>query len=101
MGVQKSSKPLKEKTTKAERRALKEAQRAASKGASLDVFILALHVGIISCLYCVLSAEGGKAPLVSSGSVASANVKAAKPARKIERKMLHTPACSMTTRVES
>ncbi|CAN6929390.1 unnamed protein product [Brassica oleracea] len=29
--------------------------------------------GIISCLYCVLSAEGGKAPLVSSGSVASAN----------------------------
>ncbi|KAL0805129.1 hypothetical protein Bca101_097620 [Brassica carinata] len=57
VGVQKSSKPLKEKTTKAERRALQDAQRAASK------------------------AEGGKAPLVSSGSVASANVKAAKPAK--------------------
>ncbi|KAF2592385.1 hypothetical protein F2Q70_00043649 [Brassica cretica] len=64
----KSSKPLKEKTTKAERRALQDAQRAASKGASLDVFILALHVGIISCLYCVLSAEGGKAPLYDDES---------------------------------
>ncbi|KAF3525934.1 hypothetical protein F2Q69_00048501 [Brassica cretica] len=59
---------LSEKTTKAERRALQEAQRAASKGASLDVFILALHVGIISCLYCVLSAEGGKAPLYDDES---------------------------------
>ncbi|KAF8087128.1 hypothetical protein N665_0598s0012 [Sinapis alba] len=56
----KSSKPLKEKTTKAERRALQEAQRAAKAAAK---------------------AEGGKAPLVSSGSVTSTNVKAAKPAK--------------------
>ncbi|KAJ0255099.1 hypothetical protein HA466_0099050 [Hirschfeldia incana] len=56
----KSSKPLKEKTTKAERRALQEAQRAAKAAAK---------------------AEGGKAQLVSSGSVASTNVKAAKPAK--------------------
>ncbi|RID65734.1 hypothetical protein BRARA_D00912 [Brassica rapa] len=61
----KNSKPLKEKTTKAERRALQEAQRAAKAAAK---------------------AEGGKAPLVSSGSVASTNVKAAKPAKPSSQK---------------
>lgn len=61
----KNSKPLKEKTTKAERRALQEAQRAAKAAAK---------------------AEGGKAPLVSSGSVASTNVKATKPAKPSSQK---------------
>lgn len=61
----KNSKPLKEKTTKAERRALQEAQRAAKAAAK---------------------AEGGKAPLVSSGSVASTNVKAAKPVKPSSQK---------------
>ncbi|KAF3575908.1 hypothetical protein DY000_02033492 [Brassica cretica] len=61
----KNSKPLKEKTTKAERRALQEAQRAAKAAAK---------------------AEGGKAPLVSSGSVASTNVKVTKPAKPSSQK---------------
>ncbi|KAG2307486.1 hypothetical protein Bca4012_083497 [Brassica carinata] len=61
----KNSKPLKEKTTKAERRALQEAQRAAKAAAN---------------------AEGGKAPLVSSGSVASTNIKATKPAKPSSQK---------------
>ncbi|ESQ47186.1 hypothetical protein EUTSA_v10027687mg [Eutrema salsugineum] len=60
----KNSKPLKEKTTKAERRALQEAQRAAKAAAK---------------------AEGGKAPLVTSGSVASTS-KAAKPAKPSSQK---------------
>ncbi|KAG2325271.1 hypothetical protein Bca52824_007999 [Brassica carinata] len=64
----KSSKPLKEKTTKAERRALQEAQRAAKAAAKAE--------------------GGGKAPapLVSSGSVASTSVKAAKPAKPSSQK---------------
>lgn len=35
---------------------------------------------------CIVSAEGGKAPLVSSGSVASTNVKATKPAKPSSQK---------------
>ncbi|CAA7055556.1 unnamed protein product [Microthlaspi erraticum] len=61
----KNSKPLKEKTTKAERRALQEAQRAAKAAAKV---------------------EGGKAPPVTSGSVASTNVKANKPAKPASQK---------------
>lgn len=55
-----TSKPLKEKPSKAERRALQEAQRAA-KGAA--------------------KGEGSKAPVVASGAVATVNVKPAKAAK--------------------
>ncbi|XP_010528462.1 PREDICTED: translation initiation factor eIF-2B subunit delta [Tarenaya hassleriana] len=61
----KNSKPLKEKTTKAERRAIQEAQRAAKAAAK---------------------AEGGKAPPVNSGSVAATNVKPAKPTKPSSQK---------------
>ncbi|CAN8232986.1 unnamed protein product [Cochlearia groenlandica] len=71
----KSSKPLKEKPTKAERRALQEAQRAA-KAAS--------------------KAEGGKAPPMTSGSVASTNVKSAKPAKPSSQKNDGTVATGQT-----
>lgn len=54
------SKPLKEKTTKAERRALQEAQRAAKAAAKAD---------------------GGKNPAAASGVVASANANAGKGAK--------------------
>jgi translation initiation factor eIF-2B subunit delta len=58
-------KPLKEKTTKAERRAIQEAQRAAKAAAKAD---------------------GGKVAPVSSASVASTSVKAAKPAKATSQK---------------
>ncbi|CAL9224340.1 unnamed protein product [Arabidopsis halleri] len=58
-------KPLKEKTTKAERRAIQEAQRAAKAAAKAD---------------------GGKVPPVTSASVASTSVKAAKPAKATSQK---------------
>ncbi|KFK33240.1 hypothetical protein AALP_AA6G348400 [Arabis alpina] len=61
----KDPKPLKEKTTKAERRALQEAQRAAKAAAK---------------------AEGGKVTAMASGSVASTNVKAVKPVKSIAQK---------------
>ncbi|KAG7604217.1 putative nagB/RpiA transferase [Arabidopsis thaliana] len=58
-------KPLKEKTTKAERRAIQEAQRAAKAAAKAD---------------------GGKVAPVSAASVASTSVKAAKPAKATSQK---------------
>ncbi|OAY57045.1 translation initiation factor eIF-2B subunit delta [Manihot esculenta] len=59
------SKSLKEKTTKAERRALQEAQRAAKAAAK---------------------AEGGKGPPAASGAVSSANAKSAKAAKPPSQK---------------
>ncbi|XP_058179431.1 uncharacterized protein LOC131298136 isoform X3 [Rhododendron vialii] len=55
-----TSKPLKEKPSKAERRALQEAQRAAKAAAK---------------------GEGSKAPVAASGAVTSVNVKPAKAAK--------------------
>ncbi|KDP32928.1 hypothetical protein JCGZ_12959 [Jatropha curcas] len=60
-----NSKSLKEKTTKAERRALQEAQRAAKAATK---------------------AEGGKTPLPASGAASSANVKSAKAAKPPSQK---------------
>ncbi|KAF5747443.1 translation initiation factor eIF-2B subunit delta [Tripterygium wilfordii] len=56
-----TSKSLKERTSKAERRALQEAQRAAK-------------------------AKGSKAPTTASGVVTSANVKSAKPSKIVSQK---------------
>ncbi|CAH8354984.1 unnamed protein product [Eruca vesicaria subsp. sativa] len=105
----KSSKPLelKEKTTKAERRALQEAQRAAK--------VVQPGHGFCSGSLEGNGHDGGKAPLVSSSSAASTNVKAAKPAKppssqkndlagpseKDRKKDAPHPACNMMTRVES
>ncbi|KAL1194313.1 hypothetical protein V5N11_003911 [Cardamine amara subsp. amara] len=61
-----NSKSLKEKTTKAERRALQEAQRAAKAAAKAE--------------------GGGKVPPVTLGSVAGTSVKAAKTAKPTSQK---------------
>lgn len=89
-----SSKPAKEKTTKAERRAIQEAQRAAKAAAKgvlhgsiipqvkyanqSIVFILQLkrYMCFFNCL--VSSAEGNKVPGAGSSAVTSVNVKPAK-----------------------
>ncbi|KAM4131635.1 hypothetical protein ACJW30_01G190000 [Castanea mollissima] len=60
-----NSKPLKERTSKAERRALQEAQRAAKAAAK---------------------AEGSKLPATTSGAAASANVKPAKATKPSSQK---------------
>ncbi|XP_010440992.1 PREDICTED: translation initiation factor eIF-2B subunit delta-like isoform X3 [Camelina sativa] len=71
----KNPKSLKEKTTKAERRAIQEAQRAAKAAAKAD---------------------GGKVPPGTSASVASTSVKVAKPAKPSTQKNEVSVAAGVT-----
>ncbi|KAL6994067.1 hypothetical protein U1Q18_012177 [Sarracenia purpurea var. burkii] len=69
-----SAKPLKEKTSKAERRALQEAQRAAKA---------------------VAKAEGSKTPAVASGAVTAVNAKPAKAAKAASQKNDISPVAAL------